>query len=175
MPLISPEYRTLQEELHGRAEYGVTAPRFMPHIAELATAYKVDSIVDYGSGPREHVKTLLAKAGAPFEVQSYDPGVPRLSTLPSPADMLVSCDVLEHIEPDRLSDVLDHMVELAQKVAFLTIATGPAKKTLADGRNAHLIQQGPKFWLPLLMEHWNLKQFFNFGHELICICEALEP
>lgn len=173
MPLISDDYRALQEELHGRAEYGVTAPRFMQHIAELATAYKVDSIVDYGSGPREHVKTLLAAAGAPFGVMSYDPGVPHLNSWPLlPRDMLVSCDVLEHIEPDCLGDVLGHMAKLTRKVAFLTIATGPAKKTLADGRNAHLIQQGPEFWLPLLMKHWNLKQFFNFGHELICICEA---
>jgi hypothetical protein len=40
-----------------------------------------------------------------------------------------------------------------------TVHTGPAKKILPDGRNAHLIQQPPSWWLPKFMERFELVQF----------------
>jgi hypothetical protein len=32
-------------------------------------------------------------------------------------------------------------------------------KTLADGRNAHLIQEPPEWWLPKIMARWDLRLF----------------
>jgi len=60
--------------------------------------------------------------------------------------MLISTDVLEHIEPFFLDDVLKDIHNLFQKNAFLIIATSPAKKFLPDGRNAHLIVETPGWW-----------------------------
>lgn len=167
MTLITDAYRRANEMLHATTTYGVTAPRFMAAIDSTARQFGCLSILDYGSGPREHVKAAFGNV-----VRSYDPCVPALSAEPEPADMLVSCDVLEHIEPELLGNVLDHMARLTRKVAFLTIATGPAKKTLPDGRNAHLIQEGSEFWLPLLMARWRLRHFQDIGPELVCIMEA---
>ena len=73
---------------------------------------------------------------------------------------MVACtDVLEHIEPDCLDHVLDHLCELAENVAFLVVATAPAQKTLADGRNAHLIVESARWWLPKLIERWDIQSF----------------
>lgn len=62
---------------------------------------------------------------------------------------MVACvDVLEHIEPDLLDNVLDDMTRVTEVILFASIDTGPAMKSLSDGRNAHLIQQPMSWWLP---------------------------
>jgi hypothetical protein len=164
--LITDAYRAANEALHAATDFGVTAPRFAQAINAVARRYKALSVLDYGSGPREHVKAMGLS-----RVTSYDPCVPALSARPQPAHLLVSCDVLEHIEPDLLDNVLDDMAALTLRAAFLTIATGPARKVLLDGRNAHLIQEGSEWWLPRLMERWRLMHFEDIGPELVCIME----
>jgi hypothetical protein len=47
---------------------------------------------------------------------------------------------------------------ITRRHGFFTIATGPARKTLVDGRNAHLIQKPTSWWLPKLVE------FFEIDH-----------
>ena len=71
--------------------------------------------------------------------------------------MVCCIDVLEHIEPDLLDNVLDHLAALTEGIAFLSVDTGPAIKTLSDGRNAHLIQQQLTWWLPKIWERWDLQ------------------
>jgi hypothetical protein len=70
---------------------------------------------------------------------------------------MVTCiDVLEHIEPDCLDNVLDDLERLAEVLVFLTIHTGPAAKVLSDGRNAHLTQQPIEWWLPKIWNRFDL-------------------
>jgi hypothetical protein len=71
---------------------------------------------------------------------------------PKPAQLLACTDVLEHIEPDRLDAVLRHQFNVAELGAFFTIATRPANKVLPDGRNAHLIQELPSWWVQKLLQ-----------------------
>ena len=107
-----------------------------------------------------------------FTYQCYDPGVPEYAGDPVPAEMVVCIDVLEHIEPDCLDAVMDHLEELTQKVLFATVHTGPAGKTLPDGRNAHLIQKSYEFWLPMFTERFQLQGFHQrggTGFEVICV------
>jgi hypothetical protein len=49
-------------------------------------------------------------------------------------------------------------------IAFITIHTGPAMKTLPDGRNAHLTQQPMEWWLPKLWSRWDI-QTVQVAHE----------
>jgi hypothetical protein len=72
---------------------------------------------------------------------------------------VVCTDVLEHIEPELIDNVLDHLKDLTRKVAFLAIATRPARKNLADGRNAHLIIQPSSWWLAKLFYRFNIVSF----------------
>jgi len=50
-------------------------------------------------------------------------------------------------------------------MAFLVIATRPAAKKLADGRNAHLIVEPASWWLPRLTSHWRTEMFSGTGGE----------
>lgn len=71
---------------------------------------------------------------------------------------MVACiDVLEHIEPDCLDNVLDHLCALTEGILFCSIDTGPAVKVLSDGRNAHLTQQPIEWWLPKIWERWDIQ------------------
>ena len=73
---------------------------------------------------------------------------------------MVACiDVLEHVEPQCLESVLDDLKRLTKRVGLFTVHTEPAKKTLPDGRNAHLIQQPPSWWLPKFLSRFDLVVF----------------
>lgn len=155
--LITEDYRAANATLHAAGNFGTTAPRFQDHIRKMVEMYRPATVVDYGSGTHKWVERMLPE----LAVQSYDPAVPELAAPAKRSDMLVSCDVLEHIEPDCLTPVLYDMLRVTEKCAFVTIATRPAKKILPDGRNAHLIVQPAEWWLSRLMGQWVIRAFFN--------------
>lgn len=153
--LISPEYLMLIREMHcdpWRQLWGVGGYKYANDIAKLADAVCAKSILDYGCG----VGTLgRDPAMKRFEFREYDPGVPGRHELPGPADIVVATDVLEHIEPNCLNAVLNHIASLAGKACFFTIATRKAKNYLPDGRNVHLIIENADWWLRRLKKRKN--------------------
>jgi len=157
--VISEEYKELNRQLHEeRDDYGRSGEHYKDMVLQVASAIKAESILDYGAG-----KCTLANALPHLPIVSYDPAIEELSEPPAPAEMVVCTDVLEHIEPELLDNVLDDIQRLALKVAFFTVATRPAKKTLADGRNAHLIVEPAEWWLPKFLARWRLDTFNRVG------------
>lgn len=140
--LISPDYAEANASLHAtNPRYGAFGSRWADTVRALAERSGSRDLLDYGCG-----KGSLANALADLEVHEYDPGVPGKEALPGPADLVVCTDVLEHIEPTCIEEVLAHIASLARRAAFLNISTRPAAKSLADGRNAHLIVQDADWW-----------------------------
>lgn len=163
--LITDEYRELNGQLHSsRADYGAGGHRWASEVEQLAKAIGARTIVDYGAG-----KQTLARAIKSRSVISYDPAIQEISTMPEPADLVVCSDVLEHVEPECVEDVLDTLQFLSLKAVFLVVATRPAKKFLADGRNAHLIQQPAKWWLARICARWDLRVFQDNGGEFLAM------
>jgi len=110
-----------------------------------------ESVLDYGCGKGTLVDALRAEGIVAY---GYDPAVERFELVPVlGADLLVSFDVLEHIEPDHLASTLDHMWGLAPR-ALLNISLVPAKKLLTDGRNAHLIVEPADWWMGQLEQRY---------------------
>jgi 2-polyprenyl-3-methyl-5-hydroxy-6-metoxy-1,4-benzoquinol methylase len=150
--LISEEYRELNRQLHAdRKDYGVLGKQVAPHIRQLAESMQTTDVLDYGCG-----KGTLG-ANLPFPIQQYDPALPEYDAPPVQADLVVCIDVLEHIEPECLADVLNDLQRVTRHVLFLTVHTAPAVKTLSDGRNAHLIIEPVEWWLPRLMDRFVLR------------------
>lgn len=164
--LISDEYRQLNKSLHeSRKDYGSHGHRLAEFVSGLAANVGTEDILDYGAG-----KCTLANALPQLSVKNYDPAIPGIDELPEPSDMVVCGDVLEHIEPDCLDAVLDDLVRVTKKVVILAVATRPAKKTLPDGRNAHLIQQPYSWWLPKIWDRFVIDLFQNqHGQEFIIV------
>jgi hypothetical protein len=160
--MISEEYRALNLELHQRNKnYGVTGHMYAKDVLKIAVIHDCKDVLDYGCG-----KQTLNMALPQLKVRGYDPALPGLDKEPSPADLVVCTDVLEHIEPEHLDAVLDHMKTLTKKCFFMTIATRPAQKTLADGRNAHLIQEGLSFWVPKLDSRFDVRMIESRNGEI---------
>lgn len=152
---ISESYRAEQQKLHENPKYGVASLTFAPIVQSLLRHGKCDSLSDYGAGKCNLKKAVgLLKSGA-VEYRPYDPAFPEYGS-PQPADLVTCIDVLEHIEPPALDAVISEISSICRKLAFLTVHTGPAKKSLADGRNAHLIQQCTSWWLARFEPHFDI-------------------
>lgn len=156
--LISAAYQAQQQHLHETTHYGTAAKSYGPLVSQIAERLEVTHLLDYGCGSRMSLLQTL-KVKHALKYQGYDPGAGReeLATAPIPAQMVCCIDVLEHIEPEFLDNVLDHLAQLTEVVAFLTVHTGPAQKVLPDGRNAHLTQQPMEWWLPKIMSRWDMQ------------------
>jgi hypothetical protein len=162
--LISAEYQAQQQHLHETTEYGTMAQHYGPLVSQIVEKLEITHLLDYGCGKRMGLlKTLKTKQKMTY--QGYDPGagVPELATAPIPAQMVCCIDVLEHIEPEFLDNVLDHLAKLTEVVVFLSVHTGPATKTLPDGRNAHLTQEPIEWWLPKLCSRWDIQTMQKVG------------
>lgn len=145
--LISDTYRELNEKLHENPKYGSRKREAIySELKALTEATQSKTILDYGCGKGEMGRNLDG-------VTSYDPCVHEFSMRPDGQfDLVACCDVLEHIEPECLDEVLYDIFRYARKAVFLVISTRPAGKTLADGRNAHLIVKPGDWWHELLAQ-----------------------
>jgi hypothetical protein len=141
---ITPEYRELNRKLHEHADYGISGESYAPFVMGACKLADSREILDYGCGKRTLEKALG------FPIQNYDPCIEGLDAAPAPRDVVVCTDVLEHIEPECLDDVLDDLKRVTRRVGVFVIATRPAAKNLPDGRNAHLIQQPESWWIERL-------------------------
>lgn len=148
---ISENYCALNKQLHiNNPHFGRSGGRHVPMVMQIANQLKTIDILDYGCG-----KSKLAH-NLPFKIKQYDPAIKKYSAEPSPANIVVCTDVLEHIEPECLDVVLAHLNKLIKVYGYFTIATRPAKKTLADGRNAHLIIEPMSWWLSKIFPLFNV-------------------
>lgn len=148
-PVISEEYRRLQQQLHQNPEYGVASISFAPVVKEIIDMGKLQSLSDYGAGKQNLMKALKAKFAVDIDYRPYDPAFPEYGE-PREADLVCCIDVLEHIEPELLDNVLDELQSITRRYGLYSVHTGPAVKVLADGRNAHLTQKPSSWWLPRL-------------------------
>jgi hypothetical protein len=162
--LYTPEYKNLQENYHVQVpHYGTSGHKWADHIITLSKKMNTRSILDYGAG-----KCTLQKS-LPFAIKNYDPFIPELSERPVPHDIVVCTDVLEHIEPSCIDDVLADLYILTKQLIFLEASTVPASKFLPDGRNAHLIQENGNWWLGKIMKHFDIQSMTLTNNSVLVV------
>lgn len=162
-PLISEDYRRMQEELHQNPHYGVASIGYAPMVAQIMQSVRAQELLDYGAGKGRLGEALRQHLSESFTVHHYDPAIPQWADTPAPCTFVACIDVLEHIEPELLDNVLDDLARVTAGVGVFTVHTGPAEKMLSDGRNAHLTQQTPEWWLPKFLSRFELVQFSRVG------------
>lgn len=165
--LISQDYKSQNESLHQAGQFGVSGYKWAQTVSWLLLRHGFKHVLDYGAGQQTLKKSLQGVSHV--RVDCYDPAVPELAHEPAPAELLTCTDVLEHIEPDAIDAVLNHIQSLAQKMVLLVIPTGPAAKTLPDGRNAHLIQQPVGWWLPKLLTRFDLVSLNHLTDDIVFV------
>jgi len=132
----------MQSKLHENPDYGIASTFFAPIVDDVIQSFGITSLLDYGAGKcrlKDSIKSEVIYT-------PYEPSNPLWSQTPEPNEFVTCIDVLEHIEPELLDNVLDDLKRVVNKYGLFTIHTGPAMKVLPDGRNAHLIQQPLEWW-----------------------------
>lgn len=171
--LITDQYRAEQAALHARGNYGTAALQYGEVVWSLLRSTGATSILDYGCGSK---RSLLQALNPPdtLAYEGYDPAIPDYSGDPLPAELVCCIDVLEHIEPTLLDNVLDHLAMLCDPYGFFTVHSGPAVKVLSDGRNAHLTQQGPDWWLPRFKQRFEVYEVQPIQSGFVVVVRSLQ-
>lgn len=158
--LITPEYEDLNRKMHASARgFGHSGKKHASEIFAMCCALQQYDILDYGCGAGTLKEALMGLV----HVKEYDPAVEGKDTLPTHASSIVVCtDVLEHVEANKLDNVLGHLHDLTLRFAFLVIATGPGSKTLEDGTDTHRVVESHRWWYQKLskFETWKVQSVF---------------
>jgi hypothetical protein len=167
--LLSDDYRALNAQLHDDdPDYGAGGAKHANTVIKLLNAVEGNSCLDYGCG-----KGQLAEA-LDFPIWQYDPCIPKFADTPRPADVVVCSDVLEHIEPGHLGAVLTDLRRCTKKALYAVIAIEPAKKTLPDGRNTHLITRDGAWWRERLGTMFEIRDSHEGGGHIFIIAAPKE-
>lgn len=158
--LVTPEYQALLTQMHANTPWGTKGHKHVQDVMSFCSSLSAKSILDYGCG-QQALKKALKEIDPNIDVRGYDVGISELSCLPDRADLVVSTDVFEHIEPSFLDNVIEHTFSLAELGVYHHIALTPAKRKLPDGRNAHLIIEPTEWWISRfqkLTSGWRLSE-----------------
>lgn len=164
--VITPEYAREQVHLHATdAHYGSEGYLWAYMVAGIARIEQCRSVLDYGCG-----KGTLARAlqGVDVAVTEYDPGIPGKDQRPSePSDLVVCLDVMEHIEPDFVDDVIEDLAKLARKTVFIVVSTKLSKRLMRDGRDTHVSLHDDAWWSETFIRHgFEIRRVWNTGLRL---------
>lgn len=161
--LITEEYRKQNRELHRNPEYGISGKHYVDAVKRLCDVLGTVDVLDYGCGKRT-LSQLMGLRDHKFDgaISEYDPAIPGFDILPSRKfDVVVCTEVLEHLEPETVENVLCHLESLTKRVVFFSVACGPSSKMLPDGRNSHLVQQPPDWWVRRLEKKFRMLRMFG--------------
>ena len=129
---------------HARRVYGTSSVKYLRFLRPEIKLLRPESILDYGCGQSRFLEGL--KLGYAFEKVRFDPAIPEFAEPPKePSDLLVSIDVLEHIEEEDLDAVIADMRRVCTH-AIIIVDTRPANHRLPDGRNAHVTLRPAQWW-----------------------------
>lgn len=153
MKLISDGYKQClkqkyRDSFRPRApSWGLSGGRYAGEwVAKIVENYDIKTALDYGCGQA----TLSACIGG-VKWTNYDPGLPEYEKLPEGKyDMVVSSDVLEHIEPPLLDNVIQHKASYTTKIFAADIPTDKTGNLLAGGpyhgHDEHLTVENVDWW-----------------------------
>lgn len=159
----------MQKTLHENPQYGVSSVIFAPIVDHTIVTYQIKEILDYGAGKCRLRDALENK----IDYYPYEPSNPEMDKTPEPRELVACIDVLEHIEPECLDDVLDDLQRCVLKYGLFTIHTGAAQKVLPDGRNAHLIQEPPVWWKEKLNKRFAIIKELDIGNGFVVLVKRI--
>lgn len=176
--LLSNDYLMLLKQTHSsNPDWGTSGNIHAKQVIDLYKQYKYESILDFGCGKGSLINTLteyfFVSDNKPI-IAGYDPAVLEFCNNQYLSGDLVTCtDVLEHIEPDYLDDVLNTIWLRTNIHAYFAISLQPARMILPDGRNAHLLVNNKEWWIEELERYYKRVQVlespsFNEAR-LLCI------
>lgn len=159
MELVSYDYRLTLLNTHKKTDGswgGGHSVDKLPKYEGTLKRLDVQTILDYGCANGKF-KVYMNKHKPQYTIYEYDPGIRGKDSNPLPADFIVCCDVMEHVEPEYLDNVLKHLRGLTLKGGYFNISTKKAITILSDGTNAHKIVQDGEWWIEKFKEYFDVE------------------
>jgi len=164
MSIINPDYQAQLSEMHGKGQF-VRGGKLLKSLNPFLKQYQPTSVLDYGCGHGGLI-AAIKDAYPIMQVEGYDPGNPEHNRMPKRSfDAVISADVFEHIESEHLDATLQLISSKILRCGWFRIACYPAKKSLPDGRNAHLIIELPAWWRNKILSNMQV----SIAHEEISV------
>lgn len=133
--------------------YGGKGHRWANTVIWVAKAFGCGSVLDYGCGEGK-LRARLIQDAPRLECREYDPRIPGKDQRQPFTDLVVCTDVLEHVEPEKIGNVLRDIDALARRAIFLVVCLRPSNKLLSDGvTNAHRLVRTKAWWEAKVDEH----------------------
>jgi hypothetical protein len=166
MPLITEGYRRLQRDLHRRYEYdiGNSVPEALQLVRVLRPSERPVRLLDYGSGRGTLKRAIEADPvlAEMIQVWEYDPTVKGCDIPPDRGSHFVAClNVLDHVEPECLDDVLAHMALCTLETCIMVISMRTSSRIMKDGRQAHICLLPAEEWRAALERHFTVGLFWD--------------
>jgi len=155
---ISKEYKKQLQEYHKTHQRWGGAVRGRQN--ELHMYMKMtnsSSILDYGAGNSDYKRTVGWTWEDPgYTIHEYEPGKPELAGDPPICDASICIDVMEHVETDKVDNVIKHIYDKTNNWTYQTIALTAASGSFSERQNLHLTIKPADWWLEKLTPYWDL-------------------
>jgi 2-polyprenyl-3-methyl-5-hydroxy-6-metoxy-1,4-benzoquinol methylase len=150
---ITKEYQEELVQMHEHRKWGSSAIRFggADVLGLVMQRDYIKSVLDFGCGKALMEDYVRSNCGRSLDWTNYDPGRPGIDRLPDGQfDLVITCDVLEHVEPDHITQTIKQIEERTRIVMYNNIACSPTNSNFTTGphigKNIHLIVQPPSHW-----------------------------
>ena len=150
---LSNEYKSLLTEMHTKNKKWGSEFKKTPipeYLQKAINTYKPTSILDFGCG-KGFLSKKIQDTYLDINVVGWDPSYGY--DLSGNYDMIISTDVLEHVEPAYLNETLVDLYNRTNIVQYHLIACYSAVAVLPDGRNAHLSIHTPDEWQSMFIDN----------------------
>ncbi len=175
---ITPEYQEALLGLHDNYEWGYTGGMYAGEtVLNLLQEFpEIETILDYGCGDGSLKKWIEEKGVTDKKWTLYDPGIPEYKNTPQGRfDLVITTDVLEHVEEIMLNKVLIQLRELTGRFLYNEIACYFTGTVFGGGpypgQDLHLNVKAPDVWAkrlshrdfsvevcqPTLLEGWKVR------------------
>jgi len=175
---ITSEYQEALLSLHDNYTWGYTGGKYAGEtIFNLLQEFpEVETILDYGCGDGSLKKWVEEKGITDKKWTLYDPGKPDHKDIPQGKfDLVITTDVLEHVEEIMLNKVLVNLRELTGRFLYSEIACYFCGITFGDGpyagQDLHINMKAPDVWskrlhhrdfstevyVPSILEGWKVR------------------
>lgn len=150
---ISGDYQRQLRAEHSGSKWGSTGGKYSGAdvLSLLRNRAYITSVLDFGAGKASMASFIREFLPREIEWTNYDPGMPKYDVLPDRQfDLVITTDVLEHVEPSKIYDTMLVLQELTGKVLYNDIACYPTGKLFGsgpyEGEDLHLIVEDPSWW-----------------------------
>lgn len=151
--MITKEYRRALLALRKQYVWGNSAGKYAGETvcALLKEHPEIETILDYGCGSGSLKKYIEEEGITDRKWTLYDPGVEELKEPPTGKfDLVITTDVLEHVEEIMLNKVINNLRELTGRFLYSEIACYYSGIVFADGpypgEDLHINMKCPDVW-----------------------------